>query len=242
MEDDHRVWPEGPGRRRTPPEDTEPAWGAHRGEETDPPWNPQLRRTAEREEWDGLPPSARRYGTPTAPHRVPVRRRTGRRVGAVLALIVATGLVAALVVGIMRTYTPEPVSNTLTDTEAAVTIPLPTGWAKGVVPPVTGFTSVARNGQGAVLMARPVRDSIDVKEAAEVYSQLILQGDTVGIVKDAPGSRSLRAEYKDVVNRPAYLRVMILTRNGRSAMLLGLLQPDEPAGRQALDALMESVR
>lgn len=270
MEDDHRVWPEGPRRRRTPPEDTEPAWGARRGEEQDPPWNPQLRRTADREEdpwrreddtrarsedpwqeeaqdsrlpWESLPPSARHYGTPTAPHRMPVRRRAGRRVGAVLALVVASGLLVVLVVSIMRAYVPEPVSNTLTDTEAGVTIPLPTGWAKGAVPPVTGFTSVARNhDQGAVLMARPLPGGGDVKEAAEIYSQLILQGDTVAVVADTPASRSLRAEYKDVVNRPAYLRVMILTRDGRSALLLGLLQPDESTGRQALDALMESVR
>lgn len=238
MEDDHRVWPEGPRHRRTPPEDTEPAWGARRGEEQEPPWNPQLRRTVEREStWESLPPSARLHGGPRAPGRP---RRKG--FGAVLAVFVATGLVAGLVVGLFKVVQPGTASDTATDATAGVSIALPPGWREGAVPPVTGFTSVIRDDAGAVLMARPIAADANIKQVAELYSQLVLQGDTVTVVADQPGSRSLRAEYKDVVNRPAYLRVMILTRSGRSVLLLGLLQPDDSARRQALDALMESVR
>ncbi|TMR08313.1 hypothetical protein ETD86_48290, partial [Nonomuraea turkmeniaca] len=72
MEGDHRVWPPLPGarHRRTPPEDTEPAWGPRRAEEPrrkphpldldagesedlDEPWNPRIRRTAERDPGHG---------------------------------------------------------------------------------------------------------------------------------------------------------------------------------------------
>ncbi|MFC7589143.1 hypothetical protein ACFQYP_39770 [Nonomuraea antimicrobica] len=55
-------------------------------------------------------------------------------------------------------------------------------------------------------------------------------------------TRALRAEYQDVVNRPAFLRVMLLTRATRPVLLVGLLQPEENSRRQALDALMTSLR
>lgn len=116
---------------------------------------------------------------------------------------------------------------------------------------MTGFTSVARDGAGAVVMARPLTAPLgDAKrataQAAELYSRLLLKGDRVGVVEDkgvAGGhTRALRAEYQDVVNRPAYLRVILLTRDGAPVLVLGVLQPEDPARRQALDALLASVR
>jgi hypothetical protein len=116
---------------------------------------------------------------------------------------------------------------------------------------VTGFTSVARDGGGSLVMARPMHESVPdlakaVKEAAARYSRLLLKGDQVSVVKDEPvaqgHTRALRASYDDIVNRPAYLRVTIITRDGRTAMLVGLLQPEQAASRQALDAVLSSVR
>jgi hypothetical protein len=100
-------------------------------------------------------------------------------------------------------------------------------------------------------MARPVPGPVEnagkaAAEAAELYSRLLLKGDRVRVVEDKqiPGghTRALRAEYQDVVNRPAFLRVMLLTRGDRAVLLVGLLQPEETARRQALDAVMTSLR
>ncbi|GAA2385290.1 hypothetical protein GCM10010404_47610 [Nonomuraea africana] len=238
MEDDRRVWPPG-------------------SPDPDPPWNPQLRRTVERSLPDALPPdtlppSARLYGAPAAPRRP---RRWPRRAGALLALIVAGGLVAGLATVVLRLAVPDQARTAmLTDATAAVAIPLPEGWRQDPVPPVTGFTSAARRGGEALVMARPSGAPADAArataEAAELYSRLLLHGDTVRVVEDRPitigpyggHTRSLRAEYKDVVNRPAYLRVMLLTKPGRTVVVVGLLQPDETTSRQALDEVMTSVR
>ncbi|MFE3453187.1 hypothetical protein ACFXJ8_30115 [Nonomuraea sp. NPDC059194] len=242
MEDDRRVWPPG-------------------SQDPEPPWNPRLRRTVERSASgpfsEALPPSARLYGGPAAP------RRTGggwrSRAGAVLALVVAGGMVTGLVVAVLRPAVPEQVLTArLTDAAAAVTIPLPEGWRQDPLPPVTGFTSAARSAAGALVMTRPSdapgaapgAAARATAEAAELYARLLLHGDKVTVVADAPitigpyggHTRSLRAEYKDVVNQPAYLRVMLLTKQGRSVVVVGLLQPDRIPSRQALDAVMTSVR
>lgn len=248
MEDEHRVWPPGPGRR-TPPE------GTHRGpEEPDEPWNPQLRRTVERDvdrrgvSWESLPPSARFYGAPAVPRRV---RRWRGRAGALVALVVASGLVAGLVVVVFRLVGPEPQDGRLVDPLAGVTVTLPPGWREVPVPPVTGFTSVARDSGGALVMARLVPEPVAaprvaVFEAAELYSRLLLKGDTVSVVEDRAlpqgHTRALRAEYHDVVNRPAYLRVTLITREGRHALLVGLLQPADKTSTKTLDTVMASVR
>lgn len=139
----------------------------------------------------------------------------------------------------------------LSDARAGVTLALPDGWRAEALPPVTGFTSAARDGDGALLMARPFTEPAGdqekaVSQAAELYSRLLLKGDKVTVVEDRAlpqgRTRALRAEYKDVVNRPAFLRVTLVTRGGRPALLLGLLQPEQNTRRQALDALMASVR
>ncbi|MFI6900980.1 hypothetical protein ACIBKY_06955 [Nonomuraea sp. NPDC050394] len=242
MEDDHRVWPPG-SPRGTPPLPDDP----------DEPWNPPLRRTAGRDveppPWESLPPSARYYGSPAKPS--PVRRwRWRRRAGAVLALLVAAGLVGGLVAVVFRMATPPPVQGRLVDAVAQVTLTLPQGWQEGVVAPVTGFTSVARSERG-VVMARAVPHSGQgtrtmVADTAQLYSRLLLKGDKVDIVDDRAlpqgYTRALRAEYRDVVNRPAYLRVTLLTRPGRSVLLVGLLQPADTASIEALDTVMASVR
>ncbi|MGN9838576.1 hypothetical protein ACTMTI_10700 [Nonomuraea sp. H19] len=319
MEGDHRVWPpqSGARHRRTPPEDTEPAWGpppASRDEEPgwgrssprkphpldlgpeDPdevedieePWNPRIRRTAGRNRepyrglerrpepepepdwesgherglepeedsqppWRSLPPSARLYGSPVDPG-------TGRRVGGQLwrrsavvlaALLAGAGLIAGAAAVMSRITAPPVETGRLSDSLAGVTATLPQGWRVGAVAPVTGFTSVVRDGSGGLVMARPVPGPVKnagkaAAEAAELYSRLLLKGDRVRVVEDKqiPGghTRALRAEYRDVVNRPAFLRVMLLTRGDRAVLLVGLLQPEETARRQALDAVMTSLR
>ncbi|MEV0825741.1 hypothetical protein [Nonomuraea rubra] len=311
MEGDHRVWPphSGPRHRRTPPEDTEPAWGARRDEEQEPPrdpersegrdrppepppawgrrgrpyagepgwgqpaqiprrphpldlepeepgWNPRIQRTAPRDpgpaggQDDALPPSARLHGTPRDPGARGGRLR--RRAGPVLAALVAgAGLVAATVAVALWLTAPPGDTGRLRDALAGVAATLPEGWSTGAVPPVTGFTSVVRDGHGGLVMARPVPGPVKdaeqaTEEAAELYSRLLLRGDRVTVVEDRRlpdgHTRALRAEYQDVVNRPAYLRVMLLTRGSRPVLLVGLLQPEENSRRQALDAVMTSLR
>ncbi|WP_211370747.1 hypothetical protein, partial [Nonomuraea turkmeniaca] len=203
--------------------------------------------------WDTLPPSARLYGTPVDPG---VRRRAGarlwRRWAVVLAALLAgTGLVAGATAVVLRITEPQAETGRLSDALAGVTATLPEGWSVGAVPPVTGFTSVARDGSGGLVMARPVPGPGEnakeaTAQAAELYSRLLLKGDRVNIVEDKeiPGghTRALRAEYQDVVNRPAFMRVMLVTRGDRAVLLVGLIQPEETARRQALDAVMTSLR
>ncbi|MEV4573057.1 hypothetical protein AB0K16_07330 [Nonomuraea jabiensis] len=227
--------------------------------EPEEPWNPQIRRTAaygvdrEFEPWESLPPSARLYGSPADPgRRTGVSGRALRRwaIGSV-ALLVGVGLVAGATVVVLRVTAPSADSGRLSDSLANVSVALPQGWSQQAVPPVTGFTSVARDGGGGLVMARPVPGAVaDAKkataEAAELYSRLLLKGDRVTVVEDKelPGghTRALRAEYQDVANRPAFLRVTLLTRGGSGVMLLGLLQPEETARRQALDTVMTKIR
>ncbi|MGW0808789.1 hypothetical protein [Nonomuraea sp. NPDC002799] len=170
---------------------------------------------------------------------------------ALVGLAAVTGLVAGGIAVVPRLTEPPRETGRLSDAFAGVTASLPQGWRQAPVPPVTGFTSVIRNGAGALMMARPVQAPVaDAKkataEAAELYSRLLLQGDRVTILEDKslPGghTRALRAEYRDVANRPAFLRVMLLTRGGRVVMLVGLLQPEENSRRVELDAVMTSVR
>ncbi|MFI6178294.1 hypothetical protein ACIA8R_22370 [Nonomuraea sp. NPDC051191] len=274
MEDDHRVWPpaSGPRHRRTPPQDADPPddpdedaeeapWPPRRGRdpyERETAWNPRIRRTAPLDPpaaSEPLPPSARLYGTPADPGPLEEPPRRGRRVAGALVAVAAVAAVAGLVAGVStvasRFTAPPPESDRLSDAVAGVSLRLPPGWSAGTIPPVTGFTSVARDGNGALVMAMRVPDPVPnakkaAGEAAELYSRLLLKGDKVTVVddRDIPQghTRALRAEYQDVVNRPAFLRVMLLTRAGRAVLLLGLLQPEATTGRQALDAVMTSFR
>ncbi|MEU6718134.1 hypothetical protein ABZ897_42270 [Nonomuraea sp. NPDC046802] len=235
----------------------EPDWGRSGEPEPldlspeEPPWSPRMRST---EAWDALPPSARLHVSPADPGargRVVASRAWGRWAGVLVAALAAVGLVATATVLVLRLTAPQEETGRLNDSLAGVTATLPQGWSEDAVTPVTGFTSVIRNEDGAVVMARSVPGPVrDVKkataEAAELYSRLLLQGDRVSVVEDRPmpqgHTRALRAEYRDVVNRPAFLRVILLTRDEDAVMLVGLLQPEEAGRRQALDAVMTSIR
>ncbi|MFF4190751.1 hypothetical protein [Nonomuraea sp. NPDC001831] len=251
-------------------DDEEAPWPPRRGRDPyeRPAWNPRIRRTvppvppaadplppsARRHATpsEPLPPSARLYGTPADPGPLEQAPRRGRRpAGVLVALVAAAGLVAGVSAVASRLGAPPPAPDRLSDAVAGVTLRLPPGWSAGAVPPVTGFTSVARDGNGALVMARRVAEPVPnarkaAGEAAELYSRLLLKGDKVTVVddRDIPQghTRALRAEYQDVVNRPAFLRVMLLTRAGRAVLLVGLLQPEAATGRQALDAVMTSFR
>ncbi|NJP92161.1 hypothetical protein HCN51_22290 [Nonomuraea sp. FMUSA5-5] len=219
----------------------------------EPAWNPRITsRSAD----DSLPPSARLHGSPKDPgarRAGPHGERPWQRVLVVLAALLAgTGLAAGATAATARVTAPRAAdTGRLSDALAGVAATLPQGWSAGAVPPVTGFTSVVRDGRGGLVMARPVQGPVKdagkaTEEAAGLYSRLLLRGDRVTVVEDRrlPGghTRALRAEYAGGTNRPAYLRVMLLTRESRPVLLVGLLQPEETRHRQALDAVMTSFR
>jgi hypothetical protein len=167
------------------------------------------------------------------------------------ALAAGTGLVAGATAVVLRLTAPAAGTGRLSDSAAGLTMDLPSGWTQGTIPPVTGFTSVIRYGPGELVMARPVPGKVEdakkaTSEAADLYSRLLLQGDKVTVVEDRQTpqgyTRALRAEYDDIVNRPAFLRVMLVTRTGGAILLVGLLQPEETGRRQALDAVMATIR
>ncbi|GAB2920599.1 hypothetical protein [Nonomuraea fastidiosa] len=253
------------GRRRRHPLDLEPDkefWGEDDldddADDDEPSWNPRIRGAVRQSGAadDDLPPSARLYRSPTAPKQHATRAQSGagtaKKVAAVLAALAAgTALVAAATSAALRFVAPQPEADRLSDSLAGVAAPLPEGWRTSPVPPVTGFTSVARDGDGAVVMARPVPGPIEdakktAAQAAQLYSRLLLKGDRVTVVDDRGTrdgyTRALRAEYRDVVNRPAFLRVMLVTREDQPVLLVGLLQPEDQARRQALEAVMTSLR
>ncbi|MEV4563086.1 hypothetical protein AB0K12_04860 [Nonomuraea sp. NPDC049419] len=251
-------WARTEDRQRRHPLDLEPDesfWNEDDPDDADEPsWSPRIRGA--RDDSDDLPPSAHLYGAPTAPGQRAGGAQSGtgtpRKVAAVLtALAAAAALVTAATVTALRFVTEQPEPGRLSDPRAGVTATLPEGWRTDPVPPVTGFTSVARDDAGGLVMARPMKGPIEdakkaTAQATELYSKLLLKGDRVTVVDDRRTqdghTRALRAEYRDVVNRPAYLRVMLVTRQGRPVLLLGLLQPEEESRRQALDTVLTSLR
>ncbi|TMR95410.1 hypothetical protein [Nonomuraea basaltis] len=247
-----REWPPGGGDPEWPPGGDGPDWPPG-GDGPDWPSGGGSDRSPGGGDPESLPPSARLYGTPVDPG---LRRHVGGRLWrrwAVVpaALLAGTGLVAGATAVVLRVTAPQAETGRLSDSLAGVTATLPQGWRVEVVAPVTGFTSVIRDEDGGLVMARPVPGPVEdakkaTADAAELYSRLLLKGDRVSVVEDKqiPGghTRALRAEYQDVVNRPAFLRVMLLTRGNGAVLLVGLLQPEEAAGRRALDAVMTSLR
>ncbi|MFC4589278.1 hypothetical protein [Sphaerisporangium corydalis] len=205
---------------------------------------------------EGLPPSARLYGAPAPPSRVRMPSWLRRALVLVVGLAAGVAVVAGAVALVMsRLNAPGPPVDVV-DTAAGVSYPVPEGWRRGTVPPVTGFTSVAGADGAALVMSRP-GESVDVSgpraaaiDLADLYSRLLLHGDTVDVVDDrtvsAGGftghSRALRASYTDVVNQPSYLRVTLLTKDGRTVVLLGMAQPDDPRRRAEIDAVLKGVR
>ncbi|MEO3809717.1 hypothetical protein ABGB17_12015 [Sphaerisporangium sp. B11E5] len=217
----------------------------------EPAWPPR--------EQEGLPPSARLYGAPAAPSgvRVPL---WAQRLAVVLGSIVAGVTVVALVVStiVSRVNAPDTTRLSVTDGLAGVTYLMPPGWRAGAVPPVTGFTSSAVYGGSAIVMTRP-GDPVSVSgpraaalSLTELYGRLLLHGDTVDTVDDRSvevggytgHSRALRAGYSDVVNRPAYLRVTVLAKEGgdASVVIVGMVQPDDPRRRAEIDGMLALVK
>ncbi|MFD0479725.1 hypothetical protein ACFQ0B_74955 [Nonomuraea thailandensis] len=131
-------------------------------EDEEPGWNPRIRRTVPRDPvparghedpWDdALPPSARLHGTPRDPgarEGRPGGGRLWRRAGLALAALAAgAGLVAGTTAVALRLTAPPGDTGRLSDALAGVAATLPQGWSAGAVPPVTGFTSVVRDGRG----------------------------------------------------------------------------------------------
>jgi hypothetical protein len=116
---------------------------------------------------------------------------------------------------------------------------------------------VAADGDAAVVMTRqePAVPQDRLRETtlelADLYSRLLLHGDKITVVDDRPitlpgrtgHSRALSAEYTDVVNRPAYLRVVVLAeRDGKSVVLVALAQPDSPPRRADIDTVVTGLR
>ncbi|MCG5220505.1 hypothetical protein [Streptosporangium sp. KLBMP 9127] len=222
-------------------------------------WPPEREEAAE-----PLPPSARWYGAPAPPVRRRMPRWAGRAVIVCVALVAGAALIAGTVVVVLRTVAPESPATVIVDALAGVRYPLPPGWQEGALAPVTAFTSIASkaaapdvpNGGQALVMVRPgpaigARSLREVTlELTDLYSRLLLHGDAVDIVDDLSASvggfpahrRSLRAEYEDVVNRPAYLRVVVLDRGERTVVVVALAQPDDPVARRGIDAIVSGVR
>ncbi|GGO15232.1 hypothetical protein GCM10010116_30560 [Microbispora rosea subsp. aerata] len=202
-----------------------------------------------------LPPSARRYRAPdTPPRRMP--RWLQRLLVGSLALVCSAAVIGAIVVTVLRRAETVP-PTVVQDQIAGVTYTLPPQWREGVVAPVTGFTSSAARGDSATVMARPGNrvDPPNLRSAvidlSDLYTQLLLHGDKVEVLDDRavtvggrPGhTRAVRAEYTDVVNEPAFMRVTLLTRpDGGSTVLLGLAQPDGPRSRAEIEGLMWGAR
>ncbi|MEN3536203.1 hypothetical protein AAH991_13890 [Microbispora sp. ZYX-F-249] len=224
------------------------------------------RRAADRPVWpsldlepakpgDDLPPSARRYRAPdTPPRRMP--RWLQRLLVGSLALVCSAAVIGAVVVTVLQRAESAP-PTVVNDQIAGVTYTLPPEWREGVVAPVTGFTSSAARGDSATVMTRP-GDRVDppnlrsaVIDLSDLYTQLLLHGDKVDVLDDRavtvggrPGhTRAVRAEYTDVVNEPAFMRVTLLTRpDGGSTVLLGLAHPDDPRSRAEIEGLMWGAR
>jgi len=183
-----------------------------------------------------------------------------RLVVALIAVGAAGTVIGVTVTAILRLVDTPPRAAapvTVSDTLAGVTYELPAGWNKGMVAPVTGFTSVGTNGDLATVMARPA-EPVDpaelrttVLELSDLYSRLLLHGDQIAVVDDhaltvgdSKGyTQALQAEYQDVVNQPAFLRVTLLTSpDGKSTVLLGLSQSGDPKSRAQIDAIMTNIR
>ncbi|GGL35766.1 hypothetical protein [Planomonospora parontospora] len=202
-----------------------------------------------------LPPSARRYGMPATPSGPRIPRRLRRLLPGLLALAACAVITAGVVAAVLRAL-PAPEPARVTDRAAGVGYPLPEGWRTGTAPPVTGFTSAAGDGRTATVLVRPGGRVTDAREAAvtlaDLYGRLLLHGDEVKVEDDRAvtvggrtgHSRTLRAEYRDVVNRPAYLRVVFLTASaGRPpVVVLAVAKPDGPRTRAEIDAVLAGVR
>ncbi|MBG0812986.1 hypothetical protein [Planomonospora sp. ID82291] len=204
---------------------------------------------------EDLPPSARRYGMPATPSGPRIPHRLRRFLPGLLALAACAVITAGVVAAVLRAL-PSPAPARVTDRVAGVGYPLPDGWRAGTAPPVTGFTSAAGDGRTATVLVRPGGRVTDARKAAvtlaDLYGRLLLHGDEVRVEDDravtvggrAGHSRTLRAEYRDVVNRPASLRVVFLAASGGRppVVVLAVAKPDDARTRAAIDAVLAGIR
>ncbi|PZG52148.1 hypothetical protein C1I98_07470 [Spongiactinospora gelatinilytica] len=205
---------------------------------------------------DPLPPSARWYGTPADPHPRRLPRWVVRSFTIAGSLAVGLSLIAGAVVVVLRAVSPEPAVQVVSDALAGVRLRLPEGWAQRPVAPVTAFTSAAADAAGgAMVMAMPgpplgggsPREA--ALKASELYGRLLLHGDTVSVAEDAAiavggatgHARAVVAQYKDVVNRPAYLRVIVVDRGPRTLLLVAIAQPDDARARAAIGHVIKGA-
>ncbi|GII91308.1 hypothetical protein [Sinosporangium siamense] len=201
------------------------------------------------------PPSGRWYGAavqPAADDEDSARRRGPRFY---LLVVLTAGVVAAAAFGGWWYISSGSNGDGQTDLATGIGYPVPDGWHTELLPPVTGFTTAVRSG-GAVLMIGPTSAIPDgtkpdkmAVELTDLYSGLLLHGDKVDVVEDRPfnvagftgHSRSVLAKYRDVVNRPAFMRVLVLTGTERDAVVVALSQPDEPGLRTDIDDIMSGL-
>ncbi|GIH74824.1 hypothetical protein [Planobispora longispora] len=243
-----------PPRRARP--SAAPGWGPGRaGRPASSGWGPGRARPPASPAEEDLPPSARWYGTPAAPSRHRIPRGLRRFLLGLLALAVCAGTVAGVVFLVARALSPASPAARVSDRAAGVGYPLPAGWRQGAVPPVTGFTSAAGDGRTVTVMVGPGEPAADPREAtaglADLYARLLLHGDEVKVQDDrsvsAGGwtghSRTLRAEYRDLVNRPAYLRVVLLTGpGGAPVVVVAVAESDDPRVHAAIDQVIAGIR
>ncbi|GII01229.1 hypothetical protein [Planobispora takensis] len=225
---------------------------------TRPGWSPVRPGTARSPEAHGepqedLPPSARLYGAPVAPPRHGIPRRLRRPLIGLLVLVICAGAVTGVAVLAVRSLSSAEPAR-VTDRVAGAGYRLPAGWNRAASPPVTGFTSAAGDGRTVTVLVGPGEPVTDARrsatELADLYSKLLLHGDEVKVEEDEAvtvggwtgHSRALRAQYRDVVNLPAYLRVVVLTRpSGPPVVLLAVARPDGPGPRAAIDAVVAGL-
>ncbi|ADG87653.1 hypothetical protein Tbis_0929 [Thermobispora bispora DSM 43833] len=165
---------------------------------------------------------------------------------AALAVSASSAVITGLVIAALGRPEPPP-QDTVTDWFAGVSYPLPPGWRAGVAAPVAGFTSVAGRDGSVLVMARPAgrADPAQLRPAlldlCDVYARLLVLGDDLEVVDDRPvtiggmpgHTRALRAGGGE----PAFMRVTLFTRpDGRSVVLLGVAQPDDPRSRAEIEA------
>ncbi|GAA3444743.1 hypothetical protein [Planomonospora venezuelensis] len=249
--------PGGP-RPGEPPPAWPPQGSPHRAPPGEPGWSaalPGRARPYEASGDDDLPPSARWYGTPATPPRRRVPRRLRRLLLGALALAACAAVAVAAGVLALRTLPSADPPARVSDPAAGVGYPLPAGWRQGAVPPVTGFTSAAGDGAAVTVLVGPGEPAADPREAAvglaDLYGRLLLHGDEVEVDDDRPvaaggwtgHSRTLRAEYRDVVNGPAYLRVVFLTGpGGPPVVVVAVAKPDGPGVRAGIEAVVAGIR
>ncbi|RJL24542.1 hypothetical protein [Bailinhaonella thermotolerans] len=210
---------------------------------------------------DELPPSGRHYRRPVPP------RQARRSWGA--ALLVAAAVLAGVGAVLLIRGAAGPGEERLSDPVARVSYAVPDGWTRGAEASTTSFTSGIsldeRREDGSIAAAAvlvgpwdgpgdPPEEGESLRRAAaevsERYAALFLHARPLRPGEEGPltiggrpaYSREVGAVY-DELTPPAYLRaVVVLARDGRAVMIVGLAQPDGDDRRAAIDAVVRGLR